>query len=243
MRSVAVIINARLSSTRLPQKLVKPLGDTCLIRLALEKLYQVNVPHRYLATRDDAILEIYKPFADRIELLPRTPESVAPSADKPDFRVVFSHYNLIPDDYVLAMNPCFPFVRPETIESAAKFFVEHPECRTMTSVTRSNNVFFDDSGKPINLLHADNASTRWNKYIYEMAHVFHIFDRKQLMQTGSIWDYTPENPRLYEVDPAECFDVDDPPDFDLCERLYRTGYKIVGRVPQPSYSTASGARD
>lgn len=224
MRNVSIVVNARLQSSRLPRKMVRPFGDTCLLKISLERLANTNVKNKYFAAIEPELLEIYRPFENEIKLLNRSPESVKPSSNPLDFSVSFAHYKDIADDYIMSANACLPFVKTETYENAIKFFVES-DCRTLTAVKKSGNIFFDKNKKPINLSNSRNATTQGNAEVYEMAHIFHIFDKHQFIRDGYFWDYSYGNPEFYEVSHRECFDVDTMEEFDICEKLYIGGYK------------------
>lgn len=227
MRDVSIVINARLNSTRLPQKLIRPFADTTIIDLALERLDKIDSPYKFIATRDDEIIQKVSRFEDRIKVLARTEESVKPNTEKVSLTTIFNHYSLVPTKYVMIMNPCFPFARVSTIEKALEYF-KKSDCKTMTAVIKSGNIFFDDNKKPINL-DGNNASTQWNRDVYEMAHLFHIIDRDYFFENEFYWKHEKSDPEFYEVEREECYDVDTPNEFTVCECLYRAGYKeIIG---------------
>lgn len=224
MREISVVMNARVASTRIPQKMVRPFAGRTLIELAMEKLIKFSVKHKFLAARDQEILDLHRPFADQVEILPRSEESVAKTKGTPNLRQIFDHYKLIPTPYIMIVNPCFPFSRVETMERAMDFFRSHEEIRTMTAVIKEGNIFLDQHGQPINLKSKKNASTQWNEPIYSLAHMFHLIDRDFFLENSYLWDYSPGHPYLYEVPREECFDADEMYEFQLCEILYQNGY-------------------
>ena len=76
MRSISVVINARLQSTRVPQKLIKPFSGSPLIRIALDKLDKMDFfEHRFLGVADIELKNIAKDFKN-IEVLSRSQDAV-----------------------------------------------------------------------------------------------------------------------------------------------------------------------
>lgn len=225
MREISVVMNARLQSSRLPNKVVLPFAGTTLLDIALSKLKSLPVKNKFLAAKEPEILEIYSKYSDEVQLLDRTDASIGVGSETmPSHRVVFSHYEQIPTDYIMSINACLPFVQTSTFARAIEYFQEHDELQSMTSVFKSTNVFFDELLRPINLVHGNNASTLWNKEVYEMAHAFHVFNRHYFMDEGTLWDYSPDHPGFFEVRKEECLDIDYPIDFRMCECLYRSDF-------------------
>ena len=225
-RNVSVVINSRVASVRLPEKLIKSFHGTTLIEIALKKLAGLKVKNKYLATRDKEILDIYEKYNKDIDLLPRTPESVAIVPGPCDFKTVYAHYGLIQTDYIMSLNACQPFWSPLTIQSAVEYFQNNVDVKTLTSARKSTNIFFDSKQIPINLVDRFNVSTKWNDPIFEMAHMFHIFDKSVYLETGNFWDYSDNNPKLFEVPRIESFDVDNQSDFDFCLNMYKSSIEV-----------------
>lgn len=224
MKDITIVINARVQSTRVPKKIIRPFADTTLLDLALQKLEKINCEHKFLAACEPEIMDIYSKYDDSIGILPRTKESVLPNKHKVDFRIAFKHYELVKTPYILSMNACFPFSSTQTIDEAIAFFITN-KSKTLTSVKKTTNIFFDKNLKPINLIHPYNVSSQWNDPVFEMAHMFHIFDKDVFMSTGIFWDYSPNNPDFFEIDNRESYDIDELFQFEMGEALYKGGWR------------------
>jgi len=218
-RNVSIVINARTQSTRIPNKLLRSFAGTNLLTIALNKLsHTVSVP-TYLAAADQEIIDLYKKYKySRIKLLKRRPEAVEKGLN--DYKIAWEHYGWIDTPYILCMNPCLPFTKMSTYLKAIEYFKNNTELKTMTSVKSSQNIFFNSDLQLINQLENTAIRTQDNKKVYEMAHVFHIFDKKFYLNNGYFWDYDKNDPYLYEVPKEETIDVDDPLDFIIAEKLY-----------------------
>ena len=69
MKELSILINARTQSSRLKNKMIRPFGDTCLLRLALEKLNKLSfAKHRFLCIAEKELLE-YADGLSNIEII------------------------------------------------------------------------------------------------------------------------------------------------------------------------------
>ncbi len=212
---IASIINARVNSTRVPRKMVRPFAGTTLLDIALEKMQSLRCQKKYLAACEPEILEIASKY-DGIEILHRDSNSVAKG--KREQSETFAHYKDIDASHLLMINPCFPFANNSTYEFAMTAFYKS-SWTTMTSVKRRDNIFFTHDHGLIN--HTKDVSTQGQEPIYEMAHMFHIFDLSYFLNEGTFWDYSDGHPGIYEIeDPKQCLDIDTPLEFEMCELLY-----------------------
>ena len=225
-KSISLVINARVQSTRVSNKLIRKFSGTTLLEISLDKLSLFTEFDCYLAAADDEIIEIYnKKYSNScIKFIQRNKESVKKGYN--DYGVAFAHYGNIPTSNIMWINPCSPFVKISTYKDAISHFMNN-DVLTMTSVKASNNMFIDKSFSPINI-NGDQVRSVQNDKIYEMSHLFHFFDKNYFLKNGSFWDYTDNNPKFYEVSKEESFDVDDPLDFVVAEALYEKYGPVIG---------------
>ena len=219
MLSVAIVINARLGSSRLPNKIIKPFGDTTLLDIALKKLAAIDNREKYLAVHDQELIDIYRKYENDIGLIVRSPESVEKGAVP--HHIAFQHYMDVNADSVMVMNPCHPFTRPETYENAIQHYIAKG-MRSMTSVVKKENIFFDQNGGVVNSSKQREVTTVGHDALFEMAHAFHIFPKNAFQEGSKIWSYEYGDPEMYIVDKMSALDVDDEIDFALCEGLYKS---------------------
>ena len=220
-RDVSFVVNARTKSTRIENKILRPFSDDglCLLEIALNRLASIDGYPCYLAAVDKEIIELYEQkYSDtNIILLKRDKDSVKKGVHP--YNVSFKHYGDVSTPYVMPVNACFPFVRAETYIEAAEYF-KASDFKTMTSVKSSKNIFYD---KLFNMVNGTSGpiNTQRKESVYEMAHVFHVFDVKSFMETGEFWDNEPLNPGFYTMDnPVENIDIDEPLDFIMAQQLY-----------------------
>lgn len=218
MRNICSIINARVASTRCPRKLVRNFCGTTLLDIALSKMSQLSLQEKYIAAGDEEIIEIAKKY-NEIKILYRDKDAI--SAGEHHHSVSFRHYGLVNSDYILVFNPCLPSSKIDTYQNAISFFDRSTNSKTLTSVIKMNDIFFDENSKCFTLNDNNHISSKTTKPIYKMAHMFHFFNKKSFLETGKFWDYSLHNPDFLEVDKYDCFDIDDEEDFTFCEKLYK----------------------
>lgn len=212
----SVVINARVDSTRLPRKLLRTFNGTTLLDIALEKISNLDVPFKFLAACEIDIIDIYRKYDSDIYLLNRSSASV--QKGRLSQHITFAHYRDIPTDYIMVINPCAPFVKLETYQSALIDFGER-QAKTMTSAKEHTNIFVDGNFDPINP-HGKVVSSQGNKTIYEMSHLFHIFNKEFFLKEGYFWTYSRNDPYYFIVDKSESCDIDDLLDFRISECLH-----------------------
>lgn len=219
MKNTSLVINARVRSTRIENKMLRPFGDTCLLNIALDKLSRIQGFPKYLAAADPEIISIYQDkYSTSIDFLKRDMSAVLPKKDISRQDLTFAHYKNIDTPFIMTINACCPFFSEARIVEALDFFLNH-EIQTMTTVKKNANIFFDNN-HPINA-NGFVVASHGNRPLHEMAHVFHIFDKEFFLNKGYFWDYSVGNPFLFEVSKEESLDIDEQFDFDLCESIYK----------------------
>lgn len=217
MKSVSVVSNARLQSSRVPQKLVRPFAGRSLLDIALEKLDQMDFfEHRYLAVAEDELAEMAKPYRN-VEVLRRQPDAVRKGVNPQ--RVTFAHYLQVPSDYIFVFNPCLPLITIDTIRRAFDYFqrTDHP---SYTAVFRTGDWIFDGEGNPLTNTDPQNVTTNKNTTFFKGAHAFHIVSKQRFANEGIHWAFVRNDPHLIEIPDAETADVDTEMEFMLAEMLY-----------------------
>ena len=217
MKTISIVINARLQSTRVPQKMIRPFADKSLLQIALEKLNAMDFfEHRFLAVAEEELMEYAKPF-ENIEILKRKAEAVKQGVNQQN--VTFAHYCDVPSEYIFVFNSCLPFVTIDTIKKAFDYFQEndHP---SYTSVVKTGDWIFDSEGNPLTNTNPNNLTTNKDIKFYKAAHAFHIVNKEFFSTKGYHWDFLRNDPHMMSIPEEECIDVDTEIEFELAESLY-----------------------
>jgi CMP-N-acetylneuraminic acid synthetase len=218
VKSISVVVNARLQSSRVPRKLVRPFAGRSLLDIALDKLNRMDFfAHRFLAVAEDDLARMAQPYP-QVEVLRRRQEAVHPGVNPQ--KVTFAHYGEVPSDYIFVFNPCLPLVSIGTVRNAFDYF-QSTDYPSYTSVVKTGDWVFDSEGNPVTNTDPQNLTTNKNVSFYKAAHAFHIIGKQVFVSHGRHWSFTRNDPHMVEIPEAEYADVDTEPEFALAESLYQ----------------------
>jgi CMP-N-acetylneuraminic acid synthetase len=217
-KEVAVLIQARLNSQRIPQKMIKPFAGTTLTDIFMEKIKLCKsfpIENFYFSANEPELIEIAKKH--KINVFLRSRES-AMSEGTP-MSLMYEWHNKLPHKYVVLINACVPFLKPETIDSFVEAYIESDK-DGMFAVMEKKNYFWDNSGKILTPLTEDVMNTKTVTPTYEAAHCLYA-SRLDTIRDG-IWmgDFMKNEIELFPVEEKEVFDIDYQWQFDLCEKLW-----------------------
>jgi CMP-N-acetylneuraminic acid synthetase len=224
MKTISVVINARLHSSRLPRKLLRPFAGTTLIEIALSKINQMDFfDHRYFAVAEDEFKQLTPKYLG-VELLERSMESVKPGYGH--HKVIYEHYSLIESDFIFWLNPCHPFLSIDTVAQAVDIF-HRTMHNSYTAVVSAREWLFDHQGMPITNTEADSLSTGHSRQFYKVTHSFHIFNKAFFLKHHQVWTMTKNDPYLVEIPESENFDADTILQFETAEAVYLHRHRSV----------------
>ena len=222
LEDIAVVIQARLSSQRIPQKMIKPFADTTLFDISIQKVLQSDfIPKEnfFLSIYEEELLDIAAKYGTNVFL---RSEKSARSEGTP-MTEMYEWWNKLPFKYCVLVNGCAPFMKTETIDGFVRSYMAS-DSDGMFGVMEKKNYFWNKEGELITPWPADQAcmNTKVVEKTYEAAHCLYA-GRMDLIEKG-IWmgDFnTPGDIELYAMEEEECLDIDYPWQFDMCESLYR----------------------
>lgn len=215
-KRIGIFLPGRLSSHRLPNKLILPIGDTCLFEIACKKLndldcelkYQVN-KYVLISKSDRELVHIASKFPN-LKIIYRSDETT--QAEGP-LNFIFKELQNVPDTHLLFLNGCLLYLSEDTIKNAINYFnVSHKQCAT--SVKFYKNWLFDLKGKSINPINYQRLTTKEIEPLLETAHCFHIFEKDSFFKTGQM--LTKELLPII-VPEEETIDVDTPSDYEYAK--------------------------
>jgi len=221
MKTISVLINARVQSSRISKKLLRPFAGTTLIDIALEKLDKMNFfTHRYLAAAEEEIKRLVTAYPN-IELLERNPESVKPGYG--DHKVIYEHYQRVQSDYIFWLNPCHPLLSIDTVKMAVDTF-QKTNFNSYTAVVQTKDWIFDEEGNPITHKISSILSTSMSQKFFKASHSFHIIKKSYFLKNYQYWTMTKEDPHLIEIPDSENFDCDTPVQFETAEAVFKSRF-------------------
>jgi CMP-N-acetylneuraminic acid synthetase len=137
--------------------------------------------------------------------------------------VLLHDVDQVDSEFYLQTHSTNPLLTAATLGSAIDFFLENqPTYDSLFSVTRVQSRFWDGHGRAVN--HDPNALVRTQDLppLYEENSCFYIFPGKVLRERHN---RIGTRPYMYEIDPREAVDIDEEPDFELAEMIYRMSGK------------------
>ena len=216
MKTIAGIIHARKDSTRCPNKHLRPLGDTTLIDIALDKLSKLDLDEKYLAVHDQ---ELKDKVIDGVKILHREYESVAPG--NAPHNIMYKHLENVKSDYIVNLNPCQPFLEVDKLQQIITLF-KYSNFDSMITAKRERNFYWDDDKNPINFKPNDRLSTTTGPWINVATHSLVIYKKQYMLENWELFPNTKHNPYPFVIDwsEKELLDVDTETDFKIVESYY-----------------------
>ena len=215
---VCVLVQARLGSTRLPKKMLKPFCGTTLIDILFKKLKSSKViplKNIYFSAYENELKEVA--FKHNINIFHRS-ESSANSEGQP-MTEIYEWHNKLPFKYVVLISACNPLLKIETIDSFFKSFVNSQK-EGGFAVFEKKTYYWDTQGKPITKWGDIPWNTKFIDPIYEAAHCLYA-SRMNIISSGHWIDINnPPEPELFVMNELESFDIDYAWQFDVAEALY-----------------------
>tara|TARA_Y100000592_G_C5479595_1_gene324479 strand:+ start:3593 stop:4276 length:684 start_codon:yes stop_codon:yes gene_type:complete len=220
IEEVAIVIQARLNSQRIPQKMIKPFAGTTLTDIFLEKIKKCKsfpLSNFYLSVYEDELVDIGTKH--HVNIFRRSRKS-AMSEGTP-MSLMYEWHNKLPHKYVVLINACVPFLKPKTIDSFIEEYLKSDKTG-MFAVMKKKNYFWDNQGKILTPLTEDVMNTKTVQATFEAAHCLYA-SRLDTIR-GGIWmgDFMKDEIHLFPVEEKEVFDIDYQWQFDLCEKLWKT---------------------
>lgn len=216
---LGVYIPGRLSSERLPNKLILPLGDSSLWEMACKKLNDLpDKYNKYALCNDWQLIEIAEKYPN-IKVIERDEDTA--KAEGP-LNYIFKDMKDVEDTHLMFLNPCLSFLTIETIIDALERF-EAAGANYATSVKPIQNWFFDRAGDPIGPIDYKRLTTKEIDPLYQAAHCFHIFNKEEFFEDGMM--LKPEM-KLIKVPEEETIDVDTREDYEYAKLLHARKYVI-----------------
>ena len=216
MKTIAGIIHARKDSTRCPNKHLRPLGNTTLIDVALDKLSKLDLDEKYLAVHDQ---ELKDKVIDGVKILHREYKSVAPG--NAPHNIMYKHLENVESDYIVNLNPCQPFLKVDKLQQIITLF-KYSNFDSMITAKRERNFYWDDDKNPINFKPNDRLSTTTGPWIDVATHSLVIYKKQYMLDNWELFPNIKDNPYPFVIDwsEKELLDVDTEIDFKLVESYY-----------------------
>ena len=217
-KKIAIVVNARLSSSRCPNKHIRDLGGTTLIDECLRKIdLLTGVQEKYLATGDELLIEKIKKYPS-VELLSRREESYAKG--QVPFKIAFEHYNKVAASHIMIINPCQPFVPTQVYQDSIDWF-NGSSADGAASVIKERNYFFFDDGRIANFDKSSRLCSVSGPAMLKCSHTFMFFNKQFFINHDTLWSNTAGSPEPYIIPDNGLYDVDTEENFLIASNMMR----------------------
>lgn len=214
-RSVAVMLNARLQSSRCRDKMVRPFAGSSLVEIALRKLAHVDADERYFCVGEAPLVELFERVRpEGVELLERAPEAICGDAPQ---AVINAHYARARTSHIAFMNACHPFMRPGTLSRAISLLKSDDGIDAMTSTVTRRDWLYGEDGAPLVQVDLQVGDTKRSPRVHRVAHAFHIFPRERFVSGDPIFRDVPGDPYLFDISEEEAVDIDTELEFGMAK--------------------------
>ena len=220
INDVCILVQARLGSTRVPGKMLRPFAGTTLVDILFNKLKSSKVIPKeniYFSVYEDELKEVGKKHG--INIFDRSEKS-AFSEGNP-LSEIYEWYDKLPFKYVVLISACNPLLKIETMDSFVESFLNSDK-EGGFAVFEKKTYYWDKNGKSItDWGELPIMNTKFVDPIYEAAHCLYA-SRMDVIGDGYWMDTkSPPEPKLFKMGELEAFDIDYEWQFKLGEILFR----------------------
>ena len=210
---VTAVVAVRKGSQRVPNKNIKPFGDTTLLDLKLQTLLKVSNIDEIIVNSDcDEMIEIGKSYG--VKTKKREEYFASSEASNSEFH---GHIGKTTDtDYIFLAPVCSPFISSEKHEEAINKFM-NSECDSLTSTSLVKGHLWLD-GKPINY-DLDNVPNSQDLPDIEMINYGITIVDKNTMKIKS--RVIGDNPDFIILNEYEGVDINTHFEFQTAEIIYK----------------------
>ncbi|MBN2386530.1 MAG: acylneuraminate cytidylyltransferase family protein [Anaerolineales bacterium] len=216
MTIIAALVPMRHHSQRVPGKNYRPLAGIPLYQHIITTLLAVpEIGQIVVDTDSQPVMDGLRSDFPQVVVLPR-PEHLRADAI-PMNEILLYDTAQVQADFYLQTHSTNPLLRPGTISQAIQtFLADYPQHDSLFSVTRLQTRLYDQHGRAMN--HDPNVllQTQDLPPVYEENSCFYIFARAELVRRRNRLG---ERPRLFAVDAAEAWDIDEELDFAIADFL------------------------
>ena len=224
---VCFIIQARLSSERVPRKMMKPFAGTSLVEIACKKINQSKVIPRdnfFFSAYEDEIKKVVD--ENNLRIFHRSKKS---AFSEGPMQEVMEYHDKLDFKYSVVISACCPLLSIETIDRFVNHYLESPH-DGLFGVIEKKNYFWDKDHEMItDWPDCDVLNTKKVGVTYEAAHC--LYAGKLSTIKDGVWmappPFTKNSPELFTVPEYETFDIDYSWQFDVAEAMYKRDQSLI----------------
>lgn len=216
MLVIAALVPMRHHSQRVPGKNYRSLAGKPLFHHILDTLLAVPEVNQVVVDTDsEPIMEgLHRNFPQVVVI--NRPENLR-ADNVPMNDILLYDTERVMADFYLQTHSTNPLLRPETVSGAIEtFLASYPEKDSLFSVTRWQTRLYDQYGAAINHDPSVLIQTQDLPPVYEENSCLYLFTRQNLLERHHRIGM---HPLMFEIDPAEAWDIDEELDFAITDFL------------------------
>jgi CMP-N-acetylneuraminic acid synthetase len=218
IEDVCILVQARLGSQRVPNKMLRPFAGTTLTDILFKKLKSSKVIPKnniYFSAWEQELKDVAKKHD--INIYHRSEQS---ANEDNSLQLIYEWHDKLPFKYVILVSACNPLLKIETIDSFVESFINSDK-EGGFAVFEKKTYYWDKDGKSItDWKGATIMNTKVVEPIYEAAHCLYA-SRLDVVKDGYWMDTkSPPQPELFVMDEFEAFDIDHEWQFKLGEKIW-----------------------
>ena len=218
IEDVCILVQARLGSQRVPNKMLRPFAGTTLTDILFKKLKSSKVIPKnniYFSAWEQELKDVAKKHD--INVYHRSEQS---ANEDNSLQLIYEWHDKLPFKYVILVSACNPLLKIETIDSFVESFINSDK-EGGFAVFEKKTYYWDKNGESItDWKGATIMNTKVVEPIYEAAHCLYA-SRLDVVKDGYWMDTkSPPQPELFVMDEFEAFDIDYEWQFKLGEKIW-----------------------
>lgn len=222
--SIAIVVQARLNSQRVPQKMIRPFAGTTLFDIVLDKVKEA-LPSK----QDNIWASVYEPElvdiakSKAVNIFNRS--RVSANNDN-SLQAIYEWHDKLPSNYkyVMLISGCNPLLEPKTIRDFYnRFNIQEEE--NLFAVMEKKQYYWNKEGSLVTPWPEGQTimNTKAVEPTYEAAHVMYASRLDLIRQDKFMGDFqAPGGIKLFEMPELEAFDIDYEWQFKIAEKLYES---------------------
>ncbi len=222
LNNILFIVQARLGSQRIPQKMIRNFAGTTLVDIILRKVSLSIIP------QENFFFSVYEPELVKIgnshgvQIFHRSEKS-AKSEGVPLTDIY--EWHTLPYKWVVLISGCNPLLQVATINRFIEHFIKSPY-DSLFAVISKKTYFWGADGKCINppsmIMNTKEVSP-----IFEAAHCLYASPLKSISEGVWLGDFSKNNPELFIMPALEAWDIDEEWEFKVGEKLYEARNNLL----------------
>jgi|TARA_R110001632_G_scaffold230360_1_gene367703 CMP-N-acetylneuraminic acid synthetase len=221
VNDIAVIVQARTNSQRIPNKMLRPFANTNLFELVLSKLLKSKV-----IPKQNIIASVYedelKEIANNLNVNTYNRSYESANNDN-SLQKIYEWHDKLPFKYVIKVNGCSPLLKIETIDKFIQQFIKQKE-ENLFGAIETKDYYWNKEGKLITPWPKNQTimNTKAVETTYKAAHVLYASRMDLIKNNMFMGDFQKKGGiKLYPMDELECFDIDYEWQFKVGEKIFK----------------------